>query len=145
MVGVSKLSLKAFRCSVEHSRPWKPPQFPPRIAKWSGVRRQKVEELTYPELVGRRSRAGLVVLAGEVGGRWSAETMSFLGLLAKARARSGTRSRVGKRGASVRARMLACAAAFASSLLEQRVPVGSDGNTIASHEVVAHHRHSCLG
>ena len=48
------------------------------------------KELTYPELEGPRSRARLVVLAGEVGGRWSAETMSFLGLLAKARSRSET-------------------------------------------------------
>ena len=84
-------------------------------------------------------------LGGEVGGWWSAETVSFLCLLAKARARSGMRSRVEKRGASVRASMLACAAAFAASLLEQRVPVGSDGNTLASHEMVAHHPHSCLG
>ena len=44
---------------------------------------------TYPELVaGRGDRARLVVLAGEVDGRWSRETWSFLTLLAAARARS---------------------------------------------------------
>ena len=50
------------------------------------ARRRK--ERTYPELVGRRGRATLVVLAGEIGGRWSEETRSFLSQLAKARARS---------------------------------------------------------
>ena len=48
------------------------------------ARRQK--EWTYPELVGPRSRAKLVVLAGEVAGRWSAETLTFLSL-AKAKLR----------------------------------------------------------
>ena len=50
------------------------------------VRRRK--ERTYPEFVGPRSRARLVVLAGEVMGRWSPETRSFLSKLAKAKARS---------------------------------------------------------
>ena len=35
------------------------------------------KEITHPELVGLHSRAHLVVLAGEVGGRWSEETRSF--------------------------------------------------------------------
>ena len=74
--------------------------------------------------VGPRSRARLVVLAGEVGGRWSAETMSFLGLLAKARARSETsllRRRVEQAWRIRWGSMLACAAAraFAASLLDQ--------------------------
>ena len=47
-----------------------------------------VKKGTYPEFVGPRSRARLVVLAGEVGGRWSPETRSFLSKLAKAKARS---------------------------------------------------------
>ena len=47
------------------------------------ARRRK--ESTYPELVGPHARARLVVLAGEIGGRWSAETRTFVGLLAKAR------------------------------------------------------------
>ena len=42
---------------------------------------------TYPELVGPHARARLVVLAGEIGGRWSPETRTFVGLLAKAKAR----------------------------------------------------------
>ena len=36
------------------------------------------KERTYPELVGRQARAWLVVLAGEVGGRWSVETSTFV-------------------------------------------------------------------
>ena len=40
------------------------------------ARRRK--EHTYPELVGEGGRARLVVLAAEVGGRWSKETATFL-------------------------------------------------------------------
>ena len=40
------------------------------------ARRRK--ERTYPELVGQRARTRLVVLAGEVGGRWSGETVAAL-------------------------------------------------------------------
>ena len=43
------------------------------------------KERTYPELVGPRARARLVVWAGEVGGRWSGETLTCLRLLAEAK------------------------------------------------------------
>ena len=46
------------------------------------AKRRKVA--TYPELVGPHSRAKLVVLAVEVGGRWSGETRGFLSQLARA-------------------------------------------------------------
>ena len=64
-----------------------------RAARVDGIaleaaRRRK--ERTNRELVGPRSRAKLVVLAGEVGGRWSAETSTFLRFLAAARARPET-------------------------------------------------------
>ena len=49
------------------------------------ARRRK--ERTCPELVGPRARARLVVLAGEVGGRWSQEVNTFVRLLAIAKAR----------------------------------------------------------
>ena len=49
------------------------------------ARRNK--ERTYPELVGA-GRCRLVVLAIEVGGRWSTEATQFLRLLAQARARA---------------------------------------------------------
>ena len=55
----------------------------PRSAVLAVARRRN--ESTYPELVGPHARA--VVLAGEIGGRWSAETRTFVGLLAKAKAR----------------------------------------------------------
>ena len=42
------------------------------------------KETTYPELIGPNARCRLVFLAGEMGGRWSEETRSFVGLLAKA-------------------------------------------------------------
>ena len=42
---------------------------------------------TNPELSGSQGRARLVVLAAEVGGRWSEEARSFISQLAKAKAR----------------------------------------------------------
>ena len=39
---------------------------------------EKHKERTYPELQGRNGRVRMVVIAGEVGGRWSKETKSFL-------------------------------------------------------------------
>ena len=85
----------------------------------------------YPELVGPRSRAKLVVLAGEVGGRWSEETVTLLRLLAAARARSESallRRRAEQAWRTRWGGMLACAAAraFVASLLEQRSNVGGD-------------------
>ena len=91
-----------------------------RAAEQDGVaievaERRKIS--TYPELVGPHSRAKLVVLALEVGGRWSEQTCAFLSQLADTRARQETplmrrraeqawRLRWGGRGG-----MLACAAA----------------------------------
>ena len=125
----------------------------PHAADIDGVAlspRRRRKELTYPEVECPRCRARLVVLAGEVGGRWSAETMSFLGLLAKARAQSEThqkRRRVEQAWRIQLSCMLACAAgrAFAASLLEQRVSIGCDGNAPVSHKVVADHRYAGLG
>ena len=45
------------------------------------------KERTYPELSGEGNRATLVVLAAEVGGRWSTEARDFLVALAAAKAR----------------------------------------------------------
>ena len=63
-------------------------------------RARKRKELRYPELVGPGSRARLVVLALEVGGRWSPETRTFVAQLAKAKARRGAPrpSRLGECG-----------------------------------------------
>ena len=49
------------------------------------ARRRK--ERVYPELSGAHGRARLVVLANEVGGRWSLETQAFLRQLARAKSR----------------------------------------------------------
>ena len=59
----------------------------PRCANEDGAalaaaRRRKAAR--YPELAGQHGRARLVVLASEVGGRWSEECRQFLCLLAKA-------------------------------------------------------------
>ena len=77
------------------------------------ARRRK--ERAYPELVGPRSRAKFVVLAGEVGQRWSVETTMFL-RLAAARARCGSallRRRAEQAWRMRWGAMLACASAHA--------------------------------
>ena len=111
------------------------------------ARRRK--ERTYPELSGPRSRARLVVLAGEIGGRWSEETRRFLSLLAKAKARSEPPILKKRAEQAWRLRwgaILGCAAAraFAASLLELRSGGGADGDVPSTHEVVNDHRHAGL-
>ena len=74
------------------------------------------KERTYPELVGPQRRAQLVVVAVEVGGRWSEETRRFLSALAVARARSELplmRKRAQQAWRMRWGGMLACAAARA--------------------------------
>ena len=51
-------------------------------------RARRKKEVTYPELSGEGGRARLVVLAAEVGGRWSIETAQFLSALSSAKAQS---------------------------------------------------------
>ena len=111
------------------------------------ARRRK--ETTYPELVGPRSRAKLVVLAMEVGGRWSQETATFLRMLAAARARGECtllRKRAEQAWRLRWAGMLACSAAraFAGSLLEQRGNGGADGVTPALPDLLSEFRHAGL-
>ena len=107
------------------------------------ARRRK--ERTYPELVRPGRRARLVVLAGDVAGRWS-----FIRHMAKAGAR-GEPTILKKRAEQAwRMRwccLLACAAAraFAASLLERRGPGGVDGETPSVHHVVNDWRFASLG
>ena len=107
------------------------------------------KERTYPELVRPGRRARLVVLAGDVAGRWSEETVSFIRPLAKARVR-GEPTILKKRAEQAwRMRwccLLACAAAraFAASLLERRGPGGADGETPSVHHVVNDWRFASL-
>ena len=94
------------------------------------ARRRK--ERAYPELSGEHGGARLVVLACEVGGRWSSETQSFLRQLAKAKTRHVPHN---LRTSAKLAWMwrwctiLACASAraLALSLLERRSTPGHDG------------------
>ena len=92
----------------------------PGAAASDAARRKRQE--TYPEILAAR-RCKLVVVGLEVGGRLTAETVTFLRLLADARARAApTRLRSATRQASVHrwTGLLAVAAqrAYASSLLE---------------------------
>ena len=91
-----------------------------------------------------------MVLVGEVGGRWSAETATFLRLLAAARARSESALLRRRAEQAFRMRwggMLACAAAraFAASLLEQRSNVGGDADPPLISDVLSELRHAGLG
>ena len=116
----------------------------PGAAERDGValtqaRRQK--ERTYSELAGEGGRARLVVLAAEVGGRWSEETAQFLRSLAKARSESSPfllQNRV--QAAYIRrwSGILACTAArsLALSLLERRLTPGTGADAPSVHEVL---------
>ena len=112
------------------------------------AKRRKVA--TYPELVGPHSRAKLVVLAVEVGGRWSGETRGgFLSQLARARARAEIPLMRRRTEQAWRLRwgaIFACAAAkaVASSLLNMLDSHGGDGKTPLSHEVDSDHRYAGL-
>ena len=108
------------------------------------ARRRK--KCTYPELVGPRSRAMLVVLAMEVGGRWSDDTRSFVSQLARARARHETAilQKCAEQAWRMRwGAMLSCAAAkaVATSLLGLRCAHGPDGDTPSTWEIEGEFRH----
>ena len=99
------------------------------------------KETRNPELVGDRGRAHLVVLSGEVGGRFSLETAHFLRCPASAEILQGqAHAALLRRWSS----MLACAAAraFALSLLSERYSPGLDGPTPSVHEVLGDFRHA---
>ena len=107
-----------------------------RAANHDGAALQRArrrKEDTYPELSGEGGRARLVVLAAEVGGRWSVETAQFLSALAK-----GIQGRV--EGAWLRrwSATLACSAArsFAVSLLDRRPVPGTCDAILSAHEVM---------
>ena len=120
----------------------------PRCANVSGAaiaaaRRRK--ERRYPELSGDNARARLIVLAAEVGGRFSAETSQFLRGMASAKVRGLPQVLQGRAHAGWVRRwsaMLGCTAAraFAVSLLD-RVPAGVDGPEPSVHEVMRDGRH----
>ena len=115
----------------------------------SGVRLEvarRRKEARYPELVGNGGRARLVVLAGEVGGRFSDETAQFLRGLASATVRDVPQILQGRAHATWMRRwssILACAAAraFALSLLDRDCSTGVDGHTPSVHEVLGDSRH----
>ena len=105
---------------------------------------RKRKEITFPELAGEGGRARLVVLATEVGGRWSSETAQFLSSLAWAKTRDLPEE---LQGDAARAwtrrwqRLLNCAAAkaFGQSLLDV-IPNGSDERTPSVDDVICDDR-----
>ena len=92
----------------------------------------RLKHRTHPEFSGSQGRARLVVLAAEVGGRWSGEARSFVRLLARAKARCLHRVLRGRARQVWRYRwsaLLSCATA-ALSLLGRRAVLGCDGDTL---------------
>ena len=116
----------------------------PRAARKGGAALDDArarKEVTYPELVGEGSRAKLVVLAAEVGGRWSAEAAQFIRALAASKATSAPefmQASVAHAWCHRWRRLLACSAAkaFAGSLLEHRSPVSAAGVVPSVHDVI---------
>ena len=95
-----------------------------------------------------RPQRSLVVLAGEVGGRWSDETNTFAQLLAEAKARAESlvpRRRAGQAWRLSWSALLAYAKAraLAASLSDLR-PSGVDGQVPPSHEVLQEFRRAGL-
>ena len=114
-----------------------------RAADHDGVasaeaRRRKAR--TYPELAGLHGRARLVVLAVEVGGRWSHEAQCFI-TLARAKARGETELMRRRAEQSWRLRWghswlaLSFDRAVASTMLELPGARGADGDTPAPQDV----------
>ena len=125
---------------------------PPKISlKHDHNEARKNKETTYPELGQGNGRAHLVVIAGEVGGRWSSETKrwssetkNFLWCLACEKALSASSVFRGSARAAWYRRwscLLACAAAkaFASSLVGKRGSPGA-GNVPSVHQVLGDSR-----
>ena len=109
------------------------------------LRAHRRKERAYPELSGEHGKAKLVVLASEVGSRWSSETHSFLRQLAKTR----HMPRILRTSAKLAwmwqwSMILACASAraFAQSLLEKRGTLGHDGPTPSSDELIGGARYA---
>ena len=94
------------------------------------------KERTYPQLAGAGGRARLVILAGEVGGRWSPETANFLQALAVAKARDVSNIFQASVAWFRRWSNILSARAFADSLLEVRGAGGAGGDAPSSHDVV---------
>ena len=116
-------------CWVDGGLHWSVPwfEFVDGVASREARRRK---ERVHPELTGVGGRARLVVIAGEVGGRWSSETAHFLSSLATAKVRSVPQVW------QVRAGMVRAARLFALSLGEVRASPGVDGEIPSVHAVV---------
>ena len=99
------------------------------------------KEKTYPELAGEGGRARLVVLAAEVGGRWSNGASQFVRALAKAKAQSApesTQAQVALAWDRRWRKLLACTAAksFANTLLEHASSTAAGGATPSEADVM---------
>ena len=88
-----------------------------------------------------------MVVAGEVGGRWSGETQTFVQCLAQHKAKSAPKILQASAQVACYRRwssLLSCSAAkaFATSLLERRSDPGAGGRVPSVHEVLGDARHA---
>ena len=95
----------------------------------------------YPELAGEGGLARLVVLAAEVGGRWSNEASQFVRSVAWAKAQSAAESTQTQMAHAWNRRwrkILACTAAksFANTLLEHASSTAAGGRTPSEADVM---------
>ena len=139
-------SLMGCPSSTGHSWRWTPPWCHPCMAtaRHDGTQPQAVrraKETTFPEFSSEEGRARLVVLAAEVGGRWSQETAEFLNAMAKIRAQESPQILQGRvRTACVRrwSAILACSLvrSFSVCLLERRPVLGTGGDILSARRQV---------
>ena len=117
-----------------------------RNHRWGSRGRSPRSERAHLPRTQVRGRARMVVVACEVGGRWSDEALSFLNSLTNAKVRDEPEDfrKVVKAAWLRRWKvLLACTAAraFVLSLLERRCALGCDSVTPSSAEVVRAHRY----
>ena len=107
---------------------------------------RRSKQATYPELCRGDGRARFVVIAGEVGGKWSQETKDFLWCLACEKSNSSPRLLQGSARVGWYRRwccLLACstAKAVACSLVGHRGSPGSGDQVPSAHEVLTEVRY----
>ena len=96
---------------------------------------RKHKERTYPELCRGNGRARLVVIAGEVGGRWSPGNQGFLVVFGKCEGCLCSQETLRERTACSRAKSVA------SSLLGVRGSPGAGDQVPSVNKVLAEARH----
>ena len=94
------------------------------------------KERTYPELAGEGGRARLVVLAAEVGGRWSDEASQFVRSLAWAIAQSAPESTPNPSGTRMESEMEENFGMHSSKVVREHVAGAPVANSCRRHNTL---------